>query len=702
MGLRAKFRLTVGVAACGLLVLSGMWLHDEKAHILAEKQEQAVNLVAIPLAAMEEQYQLEQTGKMSRVEVQHQVIEALRAVRYDGNNYFWIIDTHPTMVLHPTKPELEGRDLTGYRDENGTALFVEMVQTVKRGGGGFVRYRWPRPGQENEGEASKLSYVKAFEPWGWIVGTGIYIDDLNADWRQNAATAAAVTAVCLIALLLVSMGISRSVFRRLQLVVDRMKEIGEGKRDFSRGIEAAVMSGGRSSGDELDVMIAGFNEMLGEIQKRDLQLREHSGELEHEIAARTDRLRVLNHELAAAHAETALFLECIPSILIGLDKDGYITRWNLTAAQTFGFREHQVKEKTLDQCGIRWLRRDMDQELKQWLASQVVRRCDDLAFEREGNVRFVGFSVRPVFSQQSAKTRFIVTGADVTQKKCLEEQLRQAHKLEAIGQLAAGIAHEINTPTQYIGDNTTFLKESWESILKLLSFCRRMQDEAGKRGSVSLEALAEFDRLCDETDLEFLSREIPHAIDESLNGLQQVARIVRAMKEFSHAGSDEKQMVDLNRAIEATIIVAKSEWKHVAEVELILDPGLPQISGLAGELKKVILNLIVNAAHAIGDVVGDGSQGKGKITVKTRTAGDNIEIAISDTGPGIPEKIRSRVFELFFTTKPVGQGTGQGLSVAHNIVVKRHQGQIWFETEVGKGTTFFVRLPQEAKAAAMK
>jgi signal transduction histidine kinase len=358
-----------------------------------------------------------------------------------------------------------------------------------------------------------------------------------------------------------------------------------------------------------------------------------------------------------------------------------------------------VKDKTLDQCGIRWLHRDMDLELKQWLGSQVVRRCDDLAYEREGSARFVGFSVRPVFSSQNGKTRFIVTGADVTQKKCLEEQLRQAHKLEAIGQLAAGIAHEINTPTQYIGDITTFLKESWESITRLLDFCRRMQAEAAKNGSLSLEALAEFDRLCEDADLEFLSREIPHAIDESLNGLQQVAKIVRAMKEFSHTGSDEKQLVDLNRAVEATITVAKSEWKHVAEVEFELSQDLPAVPGLAGELKQVILNLIVNAAHAIGDVVGDGAKGKGRITVSTRRVEQEVEIAISDTGAGIPEGIRSRVFELFFTTKAVGRGTGQGLSVAHAIVVKRHQGRIWFETEVGKGTTFFVRLPLEAKAA---
>jgi PAS domain S-box-containing protein len=396
--------------------------------------------------------------------------------------------------------------------------------------------------------------------------------------------------------------------------------------------------------------MAGFNEMLGEIKKRDAQLRQHSQELEQQVAARTENLRTLNHELAAAHAEIGLFLECIPSILIGLDAAGHITRWNLTAAQTFSLSAEQVEGKTLDQCGIRWLHRNMTTELAEWLKSATIRQCDDLAYENEGEVHFVGFSVRRIYSKDSETTRFIVTGADVTQKKNLEEQLRQAHKLEAIGQLAAGIAHEINTPTQYIGDNTTFLKESWQQILKVLELCRGMHREGAGQGSVSQPSLADFDRLCEECDLTFLLREIPRAIDESLNGLQQVAKIVRAMKEFSHSGSEEKEPFDLNSAVAATITVARSEWKHVAEVEFVPDPELPVAQGLAGELKQVILNLIVNAAHAIGDVVGDGARGKGKITVTTRRAGDWVEVAVSDTGAGIPEKIRSRVFELFFTT----------------------------------------------------
>jgi PAS domain S-box-containing protein len=381
-----------------------------------------------------------------------------------------------------------------------------------------------------------------------------------------------------------------------------------------------------------------------------------------------------------------------------LDSAGRITRWNLAASQTFGINAESAKGHTLGHCGIKWVHPDIDKEICAWLRIESVFQCSDLAYESGRGVRFVGVSVRPIFSKQDDKTGFIVTGADVTERKCLEDQLRQAHKLEAVGQLAAGIAHEINTPTQYIGDNTTFLKESWEPILKLLNFCRTMQQEASEKGSVPVESFAEFDRLSEQCDLGYLAAEIPHAIDQSLEGLQRVAKIVRAMKEFSHPGSEEKQPVDINLAIEATATVARSEWKHVADVVMELAPDLPLVPGLAGELKQVILNLIINAAHAIADVVGDGSSGKGKITITTRREEDCVEVTVGDTGTGIPIEIRSRVFEPFFTSKPVGKGTGQGLALAHTIVVKGHEGRIWFETEVGRGTKFLIRLPLAAKA----
>jgi len=225
-----------------------------------------------------------------------------------------------------------------------------------------------------------------------------------------------------------------------------------------------------------------------------------------------------------------------------------------------------------------------------------------------------------------------------------------------------------------------------------------MQQEAGQDGGLSSETLARFDQLSTDCDLSYLQQEIPNAINQSLEGVERVAKIVRAMKDFSHPGSEQKQPIDLNQAIEATVTVARSEWKHVADVELQLDPRLPLVPGLGSELKQVVLNLVVNAAHAITDIAKDGV--KGKITVSSRRDGSFVEVSIRDTGCGIPEEIRSRVFEPFFTSKPVGKGTGQGLSLAHTIIVKGHQGRIWFETETGAGTTFYFQLPLEQPRAA--
>ena len=202
------------------------------------------------------------------------------------------------------------------------------------------------------------------------------------------------------------------------------------------------------------------------------------------------------------------------------------------------------------------------------------------------------------------------------------------------------------------------------------------------------EAIAEGEQL---GDLEFIAEEVPRAIAEGLDGARRVANIVRAMKDFSHPDSDDKTETDLNKGIASTITVARNEWKYVADVTTIFDDTLPPVVCYPGEVNQVILNVIVNAAHSIKEKVKDGD--KGTITVITRKRDQSVEIAISDTGMGIPESIQSRIYEPFFTTKDVGKGTGQGLSFAHSVVVKKHQGKIWFETEPGCGTTFFIQLP---------
>ena len=281
---------------------------------------------------------------------------------------------------------------------------------------------------------------------------------------------------------------------------------------------------------------------------------------------------------------------------------------------------------------------------------------------------------------------------EIATRKRKEQELVQAQKLEAIGQLAAGIAHEINTPSQYIGDNIRFLQDAFQDIDKVLGTFNRLL-EAAKDHTLTDDLIAQVETAVREADIDYITDETPKAIRQSLEGIDKVAVIVRAMKEFSHPGSHEKQAVDLNRAIESTLTVSRNEWKYVADLETDFDQNLPLVPCFPSEFNQVILNLVINAAHAIGGLVGDNFGDKGTITVSTRHDGDWVEIRVRDTGTGMPEEIRTKVFDHFFTTKDVGKGTGQGLTIAHSIVTEKHGGTIAFETEAGKGTTFIVRLP---------
>jgi signal transduction histidine kinase len=285
----------------------------------------------------------------------------------------------------------------------------------------------------------------------------------------------------------------------------------------------------------------------------------------------------------------------------------------------------------------------------------------------------------------------VVSFTDISEKRQMEIELRHAQKLEAVGGLAAGIAHEINTPIQFIGDNTRFLQDSFRDGLEMITKYREIRQQA-ENGPVRSDLLHELDAICQRIEWDFLVTEIPKALEQMLDGVKRVATIVLAMKEFSHVDrSVEKTPADLNRAIESTLVVSRNETKYVAEV--VTDFAvLPPVSCHLGDLNQVFLNLFVNAAHAIGDVMKVTGQ-KGRITVKTREDGDCVVLTVHDTGTGIPEGVRGKVFDPFFTTKEVGKGSGQGLALARAIVVEKHGGTLTFETEMGRGTTFCVRLP---------
>ncbi len=311
---------------------------------------------------------------------------------------------------------------------------------------------------------------------------------------------------------------------------------------------------------------------------------------------------------------------------------------------------------------------------------------------KDGMLYWEEKTITPLTDDLGNITHFVATGKDITQRKALESQLVHAQKMESIGQLAAGIAHEINTPTQYIGDNLRFLEEAFNDIAQLLDAYGALVQQTHE-GTTSPTQLTTIQQLTEELDIDFIRQELPQSIRQALGGVAQVSRIVQAMKQFAHPGSLEKTPADLNEAIESTVTVARNEWKYIADVELELDPALPPVPCVLGDINQVVLNMIINAAHAIQEKLGDTPEGQGTIHVSTHTEQDEAVIRIRDTGAGIPEALHSRIFDPFFTTKEVGKGTGQGLAISYSVVVDKHGGHLTCDCTQSEGSTFCIYLP---------
>jgi PAS domain S-box-containing protein len=393
-----------------------------------------------------------------------------------------------------------------------------------------------------------------------------------------------------------------------------------------------------------------------------------------------------------ANAELAAVVECADAAIISHDFSGEILTWNRGAERIYGYSPEEMIGRTIAPLIPADRQQENHQILERLGRGESIQHLETTRLTKSGVLIHVLLTISPIRDSSGAVLGMAQVAWDITQIKDLERQLAQTQKLESIGHLAAGIAHEINTPIQYIGDNGKFLQDAFNDLLTSVGSNAGAALSAEPVEGKPLPSQQELD----QGVLEFLRVEIPKAIEQLLEGVDQVARIVRAMKEFSHPGPVEKLPLDINRAIESTILVSKNEWKYVAEVTTELDHAIPPVPCVAGEFNQVILNLIVNAAHAISDVVR-GTNEKGAIHISTKGNGSYAEVRISDTGCGIPEAIQSKVFDPFFTTKPVGQGTGQGLAIAHSVIVQKHRGTITLESKPGQGTTLTIKLPLEAR-----
>jgi PAS domain S-box-containing protein len=359
---------------------------------------------------------------------------------------------------------------------------------------------------------------------------------------------------------------------------------------------------------------------------------------------------------------------------------------NDAAVEYLGYSREEFGELTVEEvCRPE----DLDAHLEFLTRLSDVSRPEELRLKtRAGHVAVMEASAHDIaFEGRPARLALL---NDVTERKRLEVELRYAQKLESIGRLASGIAHEINTPVQFIGDSVHFLQEGFGGLLSLVDLYRETLSVAAA-GPLDASVLAAVRDAEDTADLEYVRENVPKACERTLAGINRVAEIVRAMREFAHPGPTDQAPADLNRLLGNAFMVARNEYKYVADVET--DFGdIPLVLCHAGDLGQAFLNVIVNAAHAIRSVVGESGE-RGVIRVATKSDGDMTEVVITDSGCGIPLAVRDRIFDPFFTTKAVGEGTGQGLAIARAIVVERHGGTVEFETHEGKGTTFIIRLP---------
>jgi PAS domain S-box-containing protein len=383
---------------------------------------------------------------------------------------------------------------------------------------------------------------------------------------------------------------------------------------------------------------------------------------------------------ALAHERNVLrtMIDLIPAFIYAKDARSRFTACNKMVASRMG----TTPEDAIGKTDFDFYPREMAEKFfadEQALlkSGKPLLDCEEAGLDTVTNTnRVIVTSKIPLHDAQGNVTGIVGTGFDITDRKAAEERMASSDRLESIGRLAAGVAHEINTPIQFLNDSVSFVREGVQELLEYID-----------KLHAALPQKPEGDN-----DIDYLREELPPAMTRMAEGLSRIAEIVRSMKNFSHH-HDQHEMspVDLNKAIASTLVIARSEYKDCADVETEYG-DIPQVVCHGGQINQVVLNLVVNSAHAIHDLVKKNG-GRGRIAVRTTVSGDQVVIAISDTGGGIPEGIRARIFDPFFTTKEVGRGTGQGLSIVRNVIVKGHGGELDFDTEIGKGTTFYVRLP---------
>ncbi|MBI9092881.1 MAG: PAS domain S-box protein [Desulfobacterium sp.] len=602
---------------------------------------------------------------------QEACLKYLASFRFGESGYLWVHRFDPQVVdsafvlVHPDTL-LMNRDLSGtidfdqfsklyYRgrifEKNDpsvahirpTNLFRAFNTICLEKGEGIVQYYQPKMIDGKSGGVGyrKISYVKLFKPLNWVVGSGEYADQIE------------------------------------KVVAIEKQEIKQARNTVYMTIFGVYVGVALFFG----VLVSNASKRVGDRLDRSKQ-------------------KLLDSKAKLRHSEKRLLdiAFCSADFIWEVDREGKYCFVTGHTGRLLGYAPEELVGKTLYTLMVEQERAQTERYYRKLAReNRPIKDHKVRCRSKAGEIVFFMRNARPILDLNGRVTGYCGVDRDIThsvreegKRLILERELQISQKLEAVGTLAAGIAHEINTPIQFIGDNTTFLSESIEDLFNglrsLKALAMELDDESGTLGK-AIHGMEE------QYDFEFLEAEIPQALDQSREGVERVSAIVRTMKDFSHMGSGTQAEEDLNKAIETTITISKNEWKYVAEMKTDLDSALPPVTCFIGDLKQVILNLILNAAHTIQDALTARNETMGCITIRTYVQEEYAVIEIADTGMGIAEKDRQRVFEHFFTTKGVGRGTGQGLSMAYQTIVEKHKGKIEFITELGKGTTFIVKVP---------
>lgn len=705
---------------------------------LERKREMISELTKVAWSTMDSAHKKELAGLLTKEEAQKQAIEAIGNIRFgkEGKDYFWINDMQPTMVMHPYRPDLDGTDISNYSDPEGKRLFVEFVKVVDANGSGYVDYMWQWKDNPNL-IVPKLSFVMGFKPWGWIVGTGIYIEDVR---NEMAVTKNRLIDICLVILgviALLTMYILRNAVlddrkraalisslsnreERLRTMVEQsplaiefydtkglqthankaweemwqtkgLKAIGKFNMLEDPQIKEQNLTDTFSKalkGENILINEWHFDPKLSGWQGRDRYLRSRAYPVTNEqneiltivlIHEDITEAKKTERELRRLRNLLSNTFNSMPSILIGVDSDLMVTQWNLEAVKATGISEESARGQNLDRVFPR-LGNQLE-KIRKALSLRQVQQLRKTPFHIKNETRFEDMTVYPLIANGIEGA--VVRLDDVTSRVQVEEMLIQSEKMVSVGGLAAGMAHEINNP---------------------LGVIMQSAQSAERRFSTDLEK-----NLATANDLgldlnkvhEYMKR---RGIISYLEGIreagQRAARIVASMLDFTRKSESMMAPCCINEILDTSIDLAANDYDlktdyGFGQVSIVrdYDINLPDFSMTETEIQQVILTLIKNSVQAMSEKKFTGD--KPSLTMRTSREGDIAVVEVEDNGPGMDQQTIKRVFEPFFTTKQVGKGTGLGLSVSYFIITTRHDGEFEVESTVGQGTKFTIRLPMK-------